>query len=68
MMMMDSMKKKPMKKKPNIKKKKPKVLILDGGKNSKKTIKLTNTKTKPKPKTPIKIKTAKVDRKKPIYK
>ena len=65
MMMMDSMKKKPMKKKPN---KKPKVLILDGGKNSKKTIKLTNTKTKPKPKTPIKIKTAKVDRKKPIYK
>lgn len=59
------MKKKPIKKKP---KKKPKVLILDGGKNRKKTIKLTTSITKPKPKTPIKIKTAKVERKKPIYK
>jgi len=59
---MDSMKKKP------IKKKKPKVLILDGGKNRKKTIKFTTTKTKPKPKTPLKIKKAKVERKKPMYK
>ena len=51
-----------------MKKKKPKVLILDGGKNRKKTIKLTTSKTKPKSKSPLKIKTDKVERKKSMYK